>query len=444
MLEAAVHIHHSPEKIEVSNHLVNVQFELHANDPARALTGWGYGQWHLVGAEHQAWHAKNHEIKVVHSNDLHTCVEQRVSYRCPASVAEINLRSRTHVIAGCAKIRCEVDIHNPAPAVHKNGLWDLGDPNAVYLQELAVRIPAPSGVNRWRVNYDELWSQCDTNLVVYQGASGGDNCHSRNHRDVTGSVPFDDTGFKVFINGALASEGRRAVPQVYRQGAHGSVGVWYPKFWQEFPSAIRTSADHIALALLPGEFPALHELQPGERKTFEFFIDYAMDEASFSSPPIVRLGQASYAASGWHTAAASTGNLALANRIDALLREGVEGPSSFMDKREVLDEYGWRNFGDVFGDHETGERPPNEFVSHYNNQYDLVFGFWRMWIDTGDARWLELHGDLARHVCDIDIYHTGGDREEYNNGLFWHTDHYVDAGLATHRSFFDRATRRCL
>jgi hypothetical protein len=36
---------------------------------------------------------------------------------------------------------------------------------------------------------------------------------------------------------------------------------------------------------------------------------------------------------------------------------------------------------------------------------------------------------------DIDRYHTDADKSAYNHGLFWHTVHYVDAGLATHRSY---------
>ena len=37
---------------------------------------------------------------------------------------------------------------------------------------------------------------------------------------------------------------------------------------------------------------------------------------------------------------------------------------------------------------------------------------------------------LARHVVDIDIYHTTNDKSAYNHGLFWHTEHYVDAGCS--------------
>ena len=44
---------------------------------------------------------------------------------------------------------------------------------------------------------------------------------------------------------------------------------------------------------------------------------------------------------------------------------------------------------------------------------------------TGDARWWRLMDDLARHVRDIDIYHTREDKAAYNGGLFWHTNHYM-------------------
>ena len=43
--------------------------------------------------------------------------------------------------------------------------------------------------------------------------------------------------------------------------------------------------------------------------------------------------------------------------------------------------------------------------------------------------------ELARHVRDIDVYHTSEDKSAYNNGLFWHTQHYMDAGLSTHRTY---------
>jgi hypothetical protein len=62
-------------------------------------------------------------------------------------------------------------------------------------------------------------------------------------------------------------------------------------------------------------------------------------------------------------------------------------------------------------------------------------GFARQYLQTGDQRWFALMDELARHVNDIDVYHTDDDRVEYNRGLFWHTDHYLDAHTCTHRTF---------
>ena len=49
--------------------------------------------------------------------------------------------------------------------------------------------------------------------------------------------------------------------------------------------------------------------------------------------------------------------------------------------------------------------------------------------------------ELAAHVADIDIYHTDRDKSAYNGGLFWHTCHYSDAGLATHRAYPRKVSR---
>jgi hypothetical protein len=107
--------------------------------------------------------------------------------------------------------------------------------------------------------------------------------------------------------------------------------------------------------------------------------------------------------------------------------------------RERVDEYGWRNYGEIFADHEqayyTGPQP---LVSHYNNQFDMVQGFLLHFLRTGDRRWWELGDALARHVTDIDLYHTRQDKAAYNGGLFWFTDHYLHAHTSTHRTYSRR------
>ncbi len=119
-----------------------------------------------------------------------------------------------------------------------------------------------------------------------------------------------------------------------------------------------------------------------------------------------------------------------------LVNAAIEGPDTFELKRERVDEYGWRHFGDLYADHEAvRDSGPEPLVSHYNNQYDALAGFIYHFFRTGDDRWWSLLGPLASHVADIDVYHTERDRSAYNRGLFWHTFHYLDAGLSTHRCY---------
>jgi hypothetical protein len=119
-----------------------------------------------------------------------------------------------------------------------------------------------------------------------------------------------------------------------------------------------------------------------------------------------------------------------------LIDSAISGPQSFFARREIIDEYGWRHFGDLYADHEAvGYTGPEPLVAHYNNQYDVIYGAIAQYLRSGNSRWFELMADLARHVIDIDIYHTDKDRASYNGGLFWHTDHYLDAGTATHRAY---------
>jgi len=119
----------------------------------------------------------------------------------------------------------------------------------------------------------------------------------------------------------------------------------------------------------------------------------------------------------------------------------IKGNNTFLDRREIIDEYGWRNFGDVYADHEAvGYKGTKHFISHYNNQYDTINGCLLQYTRSGDMRWYQLMDDLARHVIDIDIYHTNKDRPDFAGGSFWHTDHFMHAETSTHRCYSRKNT----
>src|SRR5690554_7066878 len=131
----------------------------------------------------------------------------------------------------------------------------------------------------------------------------------------------------------------------------------------------------------------LYELQGGERKTLTHILAYnsSSDLRWAYAPLLPRLAPAVYEATcafAWFKANAPK------TELDDLIQSGLDGPSNFFEKREIIDEYGWRNFGDIFADHESLYQPPGEapLISHYNNQYDAIYGFARQFALTGDRR----------------------------------------------------------
>lgn len=349
---------------------------------------------------------------------------------------------RLHFISGSGCVLMEMRLHNPKAAKHPGGLWDLGDPGSSLFKECSLNLPLTQSIVS-RIGCQPFQSSpvvwCDPaeNLSIYQESSGGENWQSPVHRNRNGVVPLTFSGYELRIGDKSQRTAGRATPILWCGGAEQGVAAVVPFFWQEFPKSLAWDGKGIKISLFPAEFPDLHELQGGEQKTHSVLLDFATAPECLarSRKPVVTVATPHvFLEAGVFSdiPLPLNNNKPQNDLIDAI----CGGPEEFFRKREIVDEYGWRNFGDVYADHEAVfHQGPDIFVSHYNNQYDLCAGFYRKFLSTSDPRWGELANDLARHVLDIDIYHTTEDREEYNNGLFWHTDHYIDAGLSTHRSF---------
>jgi len=349
--------------------------------------------------------------------------------------------ARIHFYAGTAKTCLEFTLHNPQAAGHPGCIWDLGDPSSFLFKELVVSLPLNKNQSQCvhlKLSQDEQWQTCSDSesLKIYQESSGGENWDSPNHRNRDGRVPMTMRGYHVLRDTQVIAHGDRAQPIIWTGSGATGLSLVVPRFWQEFPKALEVNQQTIDISLYPGCFPDLHELQGGEQKTHVVYFDFAAhpDQAGWGLEPLrITLDPQIINDSGIFKDI--TCGEPAAPQYQEYLDEALEGENSFFTKRETVDEYGWRNFGELYADHEgvfyKGNKP---FVSHYNNQYDSIAGFYREYFHTGDSRWAELAADLSRHVIDIDINHTDQDREEYCNGPFWHTNHYLDAGLATHRS----------
>jgi hypothetical protein len=335
-------------------------------------------------------------------------------------------------------------LRNPRRAQHTGGLWELGDRGSVLLSDAAFVFRDPSGraiaFDVRESTVDEPF-RCEPPLEIFQASSGGLNWLSRAHLDRTNTVPMQFRGFRLRW-GAGSRTGLRATPTVGAVTAEGVpvLAVSVPQFWENFPYAIEGDGQDLSVRFFPRQHGRPFELQGGEQKTHTIHgaagAGASNDALDWSvRPPIVTLRPEQ-----WSLAGASLLPSPLPTRLPAnqqqLVDLALDGTAGFLAKRETADEYGWRNFGDMPADHEAVRSGGGtDFISHYNNQYDGIWGCWLQFMRTGEARWRQLACDLAAHVADIDVYHTSCDKSAYNHGMFWHTFHYIDAGLSTHRGY---------
>jgi YetA-like protein len=341
-------------------------------------------------------------------------------------------------------VRLRLTIHNPRRARHRGGLWDLGDSGSIFFDDLSVVISLRDS-ELCQIRFKAAPGESARNTTgqefeIYQDSSGGENWQSRNHVNRFGRVPCTFRGFRVRTADG-ETKGLRANPVVLFQGARVSVTVAVPEFWQQFPKAIEYLNGAIHLRLFPAQFADTYELQGGEQKTHTIWMNFGPPNGPETVLDWVHQPADVRATSEWYSASGAFPEMApppphATDRFENYLAGVINGPTSLLERREIIDEFGWRNFGDIYADHEnafyTGAKP---VVSHFNNQFDPLFGSIFQYARSGDSRWRSVSDPLARHVIDIDIYHTEQDRAAYRGGLFWMTDHYLDAATSTHRTY---------
>lgn len=364
-------------------------------------------------------------------------------FRGGARSSQLAFRSRLSFVANSAVAQVDFLIRHTGAAVHPGGLWDLGDPGSWRISDLSLshRPSEPARQLTWTAERGQAENSGSTrSWSLYQDSSGGDRWDSPNHVGAGGGATVSFRGYRIHDGETPVGGGHRASPFVVASGERSWLAVAVRDFWQNFPKAVRWKDGELSVGLFPSEQRHGFELQGGEQKRhtlwFEFgtpasvptlvdrlepldaWVDPAWTEQSRALP--------------WFTAQTSDED----PRYAAYVHQIVDGDRSFIARREVIDEYGWRNYGDLYADHEAvRQTQPTPFISHYNNQYDFVFGACFHFLRTGDTRWRDLGEALARHVVDIDIYHTQSDKAAFNGGLFWHTDHYLPAATCTHRTY---------
>ncbi len=398
-------------------------------------------------------------IIVETKGELRTTLKFEGQFKCASKSVFANFVSRVSFYVNSSIIKMEFTIHNPGAAEHTGGLWDLGDPGSIFFNDLsiysALNGTQPTSMNHTQNNElsaisyqlnDESSAMsheqnCNNNLIIYQDSSGGENWKSLNHVNRNGEVKNSFRGYKIFSQGETVKEGLRANPIVSIRGNNRQISAAIQNFWQNFPKSIEAEEKKLIVRLFPEQYNDLFELQAGEQKTHTVFLNFNSDLKGKTGLDWVQNPLIPRSTPKWYAKSKAITYLIpekenIRNNCTGLINCAQKGDNTFFDRREIIDEYGWRNFGELYADHEAvGHEGPNPLISHYNNQYDGIYGTLVQYVSSGNIRWFLLANQLCNHVKDIDVYHTDNDRPEYNHGLFWHTNHYTDAQTSTHRCY---------
>jgi hypothetical protein len=397
-------------------------------------------------------------VPLVDKIEVETVGEIRVTVKISGQFALLGQTLATYVarlsfFADQSLCKLEFTITNPNAAIHPGGLWDLGDPGSLLFGDLSLNIEVEDlhdtsfqlknyyTKDSGEVTEIHIPRTSTPNIRIYQDSSGGTNWNSTNHLNKDGVISTSFRGYQVTDGECILEEGERVSPSVILDNSKKTVSLAIKNFWQNFPKSLGFNNRGLKLGIFPGKESFEFELQAGERKTHEIWFGFSdsinpVDVYAVADSPLI-----AKASPGWYAETKAISYLFSTETVDsqkaeALVQNVIVGDNSFFKRREVIDEYGWRNFGEIYADHEAVGHTGNEpLISHYNNQYDCIYGALFQYFRTGEPRWFSLADQHCMHVKDIDIYHTKLDRVEYNNGLFWHTDHYIDARTSTHRCY---------
>lgn len=335
----------------------------------------------------------------------------------------------------------KLKIHNTNAALHQDTTWDLGDQNSIYITDFSLNFETNESsigllLNEQLDNLEGEQTFVESSFKLEQLGSGGDNWRSPIHWDENKKSTAKKQGFSLFNQQTVLKEGLRCSPLTCLYTNEKQSTFELLDFWQNFPNTILCSQGKVKFQL----FHDLTELQGGESKSWNFKINCQDTSGSIRNSllEISRTFAKIDILPSYINETHTFPHLWLERETDCLsplIEEGIDGINNFFEKREKVDVYGWRNYGDLYADHEVPQNFEGKyFVSHYNNQYDPLYGMTLQYLMSSNNAWLKLIEPLSLHIQDIDIYDTELDKGEYNGGLMWHTDHYLPAETCTHRS----------
>ena len=277
--------------------------------------------------------------------------------------------ARLCFFAGTGLVRLRLTLHNPQRARHPGGIWDLGDPGSIFFRDLSLELapgrrgPAAGRPGRPRPGRrpgrpaGDGWRSTRTPAAATTGTAPTTSTGA-------GRVPCSFRGYRVRAAGR-EERGLRASPVVAVRGPAGRRGRGDPRVLAAVPQGAGGRGPDPAGPALPRavrrplrapgrraeDAHRLARLRPRRRGRRP-----ARWTGSTGRPALARDARVVRRLRGHPPPGARAGRADGPAR-GAAGRRSSPAPRSFFARREVIDEYGWRNFGEVYADHEAAYYP---------------------------------------------------------------------------------------
>ncbi|MCM8787663.1 MAG: hypothetical protein NC935_06370 [Candidatus Omnitrophica bacterium] len=246
------------------------------------------------------------------------------------------------------KLRLDLTIRNPQAAKHPGGFWDLGDRGSVLFKDLFLRIKMVGEGDVYYKNNPKSKFKKTEDVIIYQDSSDNKNWKHHTHVNRYNQVMHVFKGYNVYEKGNEVLQSAHTQPTV----KVGRISVALKDFWQNFPKTIEANKNEIVIRLFPKQYADFHELQGGEQKTHSIFFDFDGNDLDWIQYPLVVASTPEYYS---ETGAIPylTPETKADRRYHKLIYCAIKGQDSFDKKNKIIDEYGWRNFGEIYADHEA-------------------------------------------------------------------------------------------
>ncbi len=263
-------------------------------------------------------------------------------------------------------------------------------------------------------------------VELYQDSSGVDNWGDSD--DGLWGTSFQ--GFRLYDNNNTVASGRQATGWMTASNSNWSMGLGLRHFWQNFPKAMALAGDgSLTVDFWPARFANQHFFRGGRQKTHEMTVG-AWPTAtpattvghtlSGSLDPLHAMAPAEHysqtQALGFVPVEQQTPDPVFDHAEQSLTAAIEATGDDAWAERFGDDLYGWANWGDAY---RNGWKDVRYFG---NNEFDLAYVNLAAYLADRDhdRRFFDLAESQARHLYDIDAYHTGEDEIAYSHGIRKH------------------------